>query len=230
MLFPASGSCLLNKQEVRDRAPRVLSDLFIVPEQFELPKLTGEAYVKIHRPFYPNFDESLLHEILSKFEVDATKKLPELSFGQRKKFMIAFSIASKASVLFLDEPTNGLDIPSKSQFRKVIASLDVDERCILISTHQVRDLGMMLDHVIVLKDGTIVFNQSVDQITRSFSFKKIAADSSDEYLYGEEALGGMHAILPATNNESSELDLELLFNGIIQKTEQFNSQLEGVTA
>lgn len=230
MLFPESGSCLFNGIEVRNRSPKVLSELFIVPEQFDLPKLTGEMYTKIHQPFYPKFDEPLLHNILSEFEVDSSKKLPELSFGQRKKFLIAFSIASNSSMLIFDEPTNGLDIPSKSQFRKVIASLDFEERCILISTHQVRDLGMMLDHIIVLKEGTIVFNQSVEQVTKNLSFKKIEAESSDQYIYGEQALGGFHAILPATNDVNSDLDMELLFNGIIQKTENINKQFEGVTA
>ncbi|MFA5669093.1 MAG: ABC transporter ATP-binding protein [Balneolaceae bacterium] len=230
MLFPESGSCQFNGEEVRNRTPKILRELFIVPEQFDLPKLSGEKYTKIHQPFYPKFVESVLHEILTIFEVDFSKKLSELSYGQRKKFLIAFSIASNARMLFFDEPTNGLDIPSKSQFRKVIASLDLEDRSILISTHQVRDLGMMLDHIIVIKEGTIVFNQSVEKVTQNLKFKKIEGEHSDEYIYGERTLGGVNAILPATNGDNSELDLdmELLFNGIIQKTDTINKQFGGV--
>lgn len=230
MLFPESGTCQYNGEEVRNRTPNILRELFIVPEQFDLPKLSGEKYTKIHQPFYPNFDESVLHEILTIFEVDFSKKLSELSYGQRKKFLIAFAIASNAGMLFFDEPTNGLDIPSKSQFRKVIASLDLENRCILISTHQVRDLGMMLDHIIVLKEGTIVFNRSVEQVTKNLQFKKIEAEHSVEYIYGEQTLGGVNAILPTTDDDNSELDMELLFNGIIQKTETINKHFEGVIA
>jgi ABC-2 type transport system ATP-binding protein len=203
-----------------------MSELFVVPEQFDLPKLTGQKYIDLHAMFYPRFDIQLLENILSEFEIDKSKKLPELSFGQRKKFLIAFGISTQSGLLLLDEPTNGLDIPSKSQFRKIVASLDIESRCIVISTHQVRDLGTMIDHVLVLKDEKIVFNQSLEEIEKNLSIKKIATDESQEYIYGEEAFGGIHAILSGSVNESEELDLEILFNGVIQKTDEINQQFE----
>lgn len=229
MLFPKSGLCLLDGEEMMNRNPRILSQLYIVPEQFDLPNLTGGRFIELHHPFYPKFDEELIRSILSEFEIDASKKLPELSFGQRKKFLIAFAIATNTKLLILDEPTNGLDIPSKSQFRRIVASLDIESRCILISTHQVRDLGSMIDHITVLKDGNIVFDHAVDQITSQLSMQKIDTNSSTEYIYGEETLGGIHAILPALKNEPThlDLDLELLFNGIIQKTDEINREFSG---
>jgi len=226
MLFPKNGTCLLNGYDVRERQPEVMRQLFIVPEQFELPALTGKHFVKLNKSFYPKFNEIQLHDILAVFEVDSGKKLSELSFGQRKKFMIAFSIATNTQLLIFDEPTNGLDIPSKSQFRKIIASLDADSRCIVISTHQVRDIGTMLDHMMVLKDGSIVFNQELARINEHLSFKKIKTDSTEDYIYGEEVLGGIEAIFPAGIDSDSDIDLELLFNGIIQKTTQINKAFE----
>jgi ABC-2 type transport system ATP-binding protein len=226
MLFPKSGKCLLNGESTKFRRPETMSELFVVPEQFDLPKLTGQKYIDLHAMFYPRFDIQLLENILSEFEIDKSKKLPELSFGQRKKFLIAFGISTQSGLLLLDEPTNGLDIPSKSQFRKIVASLDIESRCIVISTHQVRDLGTMIDHVLVLKDEKIVFNQSLEEIEKNLSIKKIATDESQEYIYGEEAFGGIHAILSGSVNESEELDLEILFNGVIQKTDEINQQFE----
>jgi|21_taG_2_1085346.scaffolds.fasta_scaffold00001_130 ABC-2 type transport system ATP-binding protein len=226
MLFPKSGKCLLNGESTKFRRPETMSELFVVPEQFDLPKLTGQKYIDLHAMFYPRFDIQLLENILSEFEIDKSKKLPELSFGQRKKFLIAFGISTQSGLLLLDEPTNGLDIPSKSQFRKIVASLDIESRCIVISTHQVRDLGSMIDHVLVLKDEKIVFNQSLEEIEKNLSIKKIATDESQEYIYGEEAFGGIHAILSGSVNESEELDLEILFNGVIQKTDEINQQFE----
>jgi ABC-2 type transport system ATP-binding protein len=140
--------------------------------------------------------------------------------------MIAFSIATNTQLLIFDEPTNGLDIPSKSQFRKTIASLDADSRSIVISTHQVRDIGTMLDHMMVLKDGSIVFNQELARINENLSFKKIKTDSTEDYIYGEEVLGGIDAIFPFAGNGESDIDLELLFNGIIQNTTQINQAFE----
>ena len=214
MLFPKSGKCLLNGESTKFRRPETMSELFVVPEQFDLPKLTGQKYIDLHAMFYPRFDIQLLENILSEFEIDKSKKLPELSFGQRKKFLIAFGISTQSGLLLLDEPTNGLDIPSKSQFRKIVASLDIESRCIVISTHQVRDLGSMIDHVLVLKDEKIVFNQSLEEIEKNLSIKKIATDESQEYIYGEEAFGGIHAILSGS------------VNGVIQKTDEINQQFE----
>ncbi|MDZ7807670.1 MAG: ABC transporter ATP-binding protein [Gracilimonas sp.] len=228
MIFPKSGACYLHAQDTKKRAVQTLREMYIVPEQFDLPKITGNKYVETHRPFYPRFDEDLMLTILKEFEVDLLQNLLQLSFGQRKKFLIAFAIATNTKLLIFDEPTNGLDIPSKSQFRRIIASLNLEEKCVLISTHQVRDLGSMIDHLIVLKNGSIVFDHSVQEIEKRLSFQKINSDSSTPYLYGEETLGEIHAILPPSDNRSLELDLELLFNGIISKTDEISEHFNGV--
>jgi|AntRauTorckE6833_2_1112554.scaffolds.fasta_scaffold00398_6 ABC-2 type transport system ATP-binding protein len=228
MLFPSSGSCLLDGEITMDRSPAVMSDMFIVPEQFDFPKVTGQKYIKLNGSFYPDFDHQQMEDIMSEFEVDNTKLLPELSYGQQKKFLVAFAIATQTGLLIFDEPTNGLDIPSKSQFRRIISSLDAESRCILISTHQVRDLGSMIDHIIVLKDGDAIFNQSLEDIADRLSIQKLDSDSKDFYIYGEEILGGTNAIVPSKGDSIGEFDLELLFNGIIQKTEEINQQFKGV--
>lgn len=225
MLFPKSGTCTLNGEETKKRSPKTMSRLYIVPEQFELPPITGIQFVELHKGFYPDFDEEQFDGILSIFEVNISEKLTELSFGQQKKFAIAFAIATQTGLLILDEPTNGLDIPSKSQFRKILASLDTENRCIIISTHQVRDLGTMIDHVSILKDGSIVFNHSVEEIRKRLAFQKLEDGSSQQYIYGEETLGGMNAIVAGSDKQSEELDLELLFNGIISETEKLNEAL-----
>ncbi|HET8865590.1 MAG TPA: ABC transporter ATP-binding protein [Gracilimonas sp.] len=229
MLFPKSGSCLMDGKKTMLRNPVVMSDIFIVAEQFDLPKLTGQKYIELHRLFYPGFDNQQMEDIMLEFDINKTKMLPELSFGQRKKFLVAFAIATQARLLIFDEPTNGLDIPSKSQFRRIISSLDAESRCILISTHQVRDLGSMIEHIIVLKDGSVIFNRSLEDIADRLSIQKLESDSSpDSYIYGEETLGGINAIVASQGDTIGEFDLELLFNGIIQKTEEMNQQFEGV--
>lgn len=228
MLFPGSGSCLVGGEESRHRTPNAMTSLFIVPEQFDLPKVTAAKYVELHRLFYPNFDDQQMEDIMKEFELDKSVILPEMSFGQRKKFLISFAIASQTKVLIFDEPTNGLDIPSKSQFRRIISSLDAESRCILISTHQVRDLGSMIEHIIVLKNGSVIFNWSLEDIADRLSIKKIESNSSESYIYGEETLGGINAVVPSKGDSIGEFDLELLFNGIIQKTEEINQQFAGV--
>lgn len=234
MLFPDSGTCTLNGVSARDRSPKMMSNLFLVPEQFTLPSMTGHEYVQLHAPFYPGFDMEMMESSIDTFNVDQSSALQELSYGQQKKFMIAFALATNTSVLLMDEPTNGLDIPSKSQFRKIVASLDYSDRCIVISTHQVRDLGAMIDQVSIIKHGDIIFNQSLNTVRETLRFTKISQDDDLTYLYGEETLGGMNAICGANQNQahsrdSGELDLELLFNGIITNTELFQDEFKKVS-
>ncbi|WP_340106146.1 ABC transporter ATP-binding protein [Rhodohalobacter sp. 8-1] len=232
MLFPAEGECTVNGVTARERSPQMLSDLFLIPEQFDLPSMTGTQYTEIHAPFYPTFDEALFESVIDEFKVDITSKLQELSYGQRKKFLIAFALATNTRVLLMDEPTNGLDIPAKSQFRRIVASLDYSNRCIVISTHQVRDLGAMIDQVSVIKNGEIVFNHGLDAIQKNLSFKKIPADSETDYIYGEEALGSVHAVFRAgavNEHASEELDMELLFNAIISQTNNIQEEFKTVS-
>ena len=227
MLFPKKGSCRVLGQNVKNRLPETMSEIYILPEQFDLPKMDADTYTDLHAPFYPRFDRSYLSEILNEFQVDRQKNLTELSYGQRKKFLIAFALSTNSKVVLMDEPTNGLDIPSKSQFRKIMAATDQSERCFLISTHQVRDLDSIIDHIIVLNNGKIIFHQSVMDISKTLGFEKISEDSHKVVIYSEDIFGGKAAIV--SKNESSketQIDLELLFNGIIQKQDLIDNQFK----
>ncbi len=225
MLFPAEGECKILNTPSRSRTPEILSDLFVLPEQFDLPSLSAANYTGIHAPFYPRFDRDYLFSTLHEMEVDSEKKLTDLSYGQRKKFLIAFALASNARLLLMDEPTNGLDIPSKSQFRKIMAAADHSGRCTVISTHQVRDLEAMIDNITVLNNGQIIFQQGVETISEKLNFEKIPEDDNRFVLYAEEIFGGKSAILPKKKEKNeTQIDLELLFNGIIQKPDLINHQ------
>ena len=141
LLHPQQGSVLYKGEEVRRRLPSTLSDMFIVPEEFELPSMTMKQYVKLNAPFYPNFSEEQLTQNLALFDFDENVRLGDLSMGQKKKVYMSFALAANTSLLVMDEPTNGLDIPSKSEFRRLIANNMTDEKTIIISTHQVRDIA-----------------------------------------------------------------------------------------
>lgn len=134
LLFPIEGTVTVNGRVAGNRDVEMMQNLFIIPEEFWLPSLTMEKYVAVQSVFYPQFNHEILKQILQEFEIHGDQKLDTLSYGQKKKFMIAFGIATQASLLLMDEPTNGLDIPSKSQFRKIMASFINEEHCVMIST------------------------------------------------------------------------------------------------
>ena len=162
-LFADSGRASVFGLNPIDRKPELLAQLFIVPEDFSLEDSSIGGHVKYTAPFYPLFNHALFAQLLDEFELSPEMNLNKVSYGQKKKFMIAFGIATEAKLLLMDEPTNGLDIPSKSQFRKIIASAFSDEKIILISTHQVRDLENLIDTVLILEKGKIMYNQPIHQ-------------------------------------------------------------------
>lgn len=140
LLRPKSGSVTFCGSEMSRRQPSALQEIFIVPEEFTLPAVTLAQYVKYNAQFYPRFSNEILNNCLRDFEMDGNLRLNELSMGQKKKAFMSFALATNTRLLLMDEPTNGFDIPSKSQMRKVIASNMSDEKTIVVSTHQVRDV------------------------------------------------------------------------------------------
>jgi len=223
MLFPAGGECMIMGKPVKDRNPKNLSELFIVPEQFDLPSVTPKTFTDLHAPFYPRFNWEQMGSLMHQFTVDSKNNLTEQSYGQRKKFLIAFAISTNTGILLMDEPTNGLDIPSKSQFRKVMVTTNREDRCTLISTHQVRDLEQLIDRVTILHQGKIIFDQSVESISDKLVIARISEGEPSEKIYGEETVGGqtiLRSRKPSDNE--SQPGLEFLFNASIQETELLN--------
>ncbi|PKP20596.1 MAG: ABC transporter ATP-binding protein [Bacteroidetes bacterium HGW-Bacteroidetes-19] len=224
LLFPEEGSVTVDGRISGRRDVEMMQKLFIIPEEFWLPSVTIEKYIEMQSVFYPTFNLETMKQILKEFEINENPKLDTMSYGQKKKFMIAFGIATNCSLILMDEPTNGLDIPSKSQFRKIMASFINEEHCVMISTHQVRDLSSIIDNVIVLDNGKIRFHESIETITNSFNFGIVSADHPSEIVYSEDIFGGKAAITK-NSGKDTEIDFELLFNGVIKNGEIINNAI-----
>jgi ABC-2 type transport system ATP-binding protein len=215
LAFPQKGQCLLDGINVSARPVTVLEDIFFIAEEIFLPSLTPVEFVKNTAGFYPKFDEDNFYHYLKLLEVDQHGNMSRQSYGQQKKALIAFGLATNTKLMIMDEPTNGLDIPSKVQFRKLIASVQTENRCIVISTHQVRDLESLIDTMLVLHNGEILVNKSLDEVGEKLSFGIYPNTTEISALYQEENIRGKNVIMPNTEKEFSKVDIELLFNGII---------------
>lgn len=215
LLFPQSGECSVLGYKPQRRDPNFLNEIFFITEDIFTNDLKISDFVRSNSPFYPKFELGDFLNYIKEFEIGYDEKLSSLSFGQKKKAIIAFGLATNCSILILDEPTNGLDIPSKSQFRKIVASVATDDRCIIISTHQVRDLDNLIDSVIVLDEGNIALNESVEVITDRLVFKTVLPELAQGAIYGEPSLKGFTGIFQNEKAEPSKLDMELLFNGVL---------------
>lgn len=207
----ASGECYRSI----DRRPELLEQLYMVPEDFEYPLTTLDKYVEMNAPFYPNFSREVLDQCLQEFELAGDAKLYVLSMGQKKKALISFALATRTRYLLMDEPTNGLDIPSKSQFRKVIAQNMTDDRTIIISTHQVHDVESLLDHILILSQQKLLLDASVGEIQEKYTFEYRTPDDMDDALYAEPSLQGNAVIAPRKEDSAeTQVNLELLFNAV----------------
>jgi ABC-2 type transport system ATP-binding protein len=186
-----------------------------------IPALTIRKYMHLFSPFYPAFNEEQFFNYLEQLDVKDQGKLNTLSFGQQKKFIIAFALACNTKILLLDEPTNGLDIPSKIRFRRLISSVFDSERMIFISTHQIRDLDNLIDRVVIVDNGSLLLNASITEIAQKLCFKKVSeiADKN-KVLYAEESLKGYSVVMENTLHEDSKIDLEQLFNSITENPEK----------
>ncbi len=227
LVFENEGRCRVHGHDSKDRVPAGLEDICFIPEEYYMPSVRIDRYVMLHAPFYKRFDHSKLSWLLKEFQLEPHHKLHQLSFGQRKKFLLAFGLATCARLLLMDEPTNGLDIPSKSQFRRVIAASVNEDQCVVISTHQVRDLQNLIDPIIIIDEGKIIFNQDIAQIASVLYFDTVLDIKENmQPLYHEEGIGGYAVITPNFQGKDSRMDIELLFNGVTSNTKNFDNEFK----
>jgi ABC-2 type transport system ATP-binding protein len=222
LLFPQKGSIETMEFEPRKRKPEMLRNIYFLPEELPVFPLSVRNFEKIYAPFYPDFNPSLFDNYLKEFEIPSKElKINKLSYGQKKKVMLAFGLATQTKILLMDEPTNGLDIPSKGQFRRIVASSLENDRCIIISTHQVRDLDSLIDSIIIMDEHEIVFNEPVENITGKLLFKVYDTDIKDaSVIYSEDTLRGVFQVRENRKQEDSKLDIELLFNAVCANKKQ----------
>ena len=216
LLTTKRGEISIDGYSPADRQPGFLSKIFYIPEDFEGPDVSIKNYAGGISAFYPNYDETMLNNLLNDFEIDINRKFTSLSLGQRKKAILCIALAMNTEYLLFDEPTNGLDIPSKLEFRKMVARAMDDNRTIIISTHQVKDVENLLDHIMILDKRAVLLDKSVADIQSEYSFE-VSANAPEDALFIESGLAGCSYIRKNITGEESRVNIELLFNYINSK-------------
>lgn len=217
LLRPQEGCVYCDSMQTCKRHPDMLQDIFLVTEDFEFPAIRLSEYVKLNKSFYPKFSDDVLRKSIAEFELPKDVHLGKLSMGQRKKAYIAFAMATNTKYLLMDEPTNGLDIPSKAQFRKIIAQHMNDERTVIISTHLVHDVEHILDHILILDQRSVLLNASIADIQNKYVFEYRSLADKDDVLYAEPAPQGSAVIaFRESNSPETKVNMELLFNAVTQ--------------
>src|SRR5687768_2319521 len=225
LLSPTEGSVRIMDHQPWKREASLLRDIYFLPEEFYHPSVSIRNYVKANSGFYPSFDHDMLKRLITDFELPENKRLNQLSYGQKKKFLISFALSTKCRLLVLDEPTNGLDIPSKAIFRRVMAGSLDENQLVIISTHQVRDVENLIDRVLMLEKGKFIMQKNLYEISSKLRFATTSSPEGENVLYHEMVPGGYKVITPQTDGSSS-VDIELLFNAISNGTEKMKEYVK----
>ena len=210
---PQTGVIETDGRHPFDRQPSLLAEQFYLPDEVSGLHIKAIDFGKEQGNLWPSFDLNKYLTILLEFEVDSLQRMDSMSTGQLKKTWIAFALACNARYYFMDEPTNGLDIPSKSQFRKAIMKYTCEDSAIVISTHQVRDLEEIIDPIIILDKEQVLMNASLETITQKLFFDYGSTIKADA-LYLEHTPSGAIQVYPNTTGEESKVNLEALFNAV----------------
>lgn len=210
LLDPNAGTIAVEGVDVAQRGTALYTSLMIVPEEFCLPQLTLDRFVKVTAPFYPNYDQARFDDCCLRFEVNRAERIDRMSMGQRKKAYLAFALACNTPVLLLDEPTNGLDIPARQALRQMLAEQVNDERTIVISTHAARDIENLVDRLVILEPHRMVLNESIATLSTLFGVGVVPA--SVKPLYSEPSVAGVRGVWIAEGDEESRMDMEMMFN------------------
>ncbi len=219
LVFPNSGQVTVLGKHPSRRSPQLLTETVLIGEEQFMPRMRVKKYLSIYAPFYPKFDQDLFQELLREFDLEDAQHFSEMSFGEKKKVNIAFALATQSKILLMDEPTNGLDIPSKKQFRQTMARIITDNRLVVISTHQVKDIEGLVDNIAIIDNGKMLLQESIANIMECLSFSVQRREpKSEEILYYEWIPGGYFCLKKNENdNYTQEVELEMLFNAITSK-------------
>ncbi len=224
LLFTQRGSIDTFGEDPGRRTAKMLAQIFFLPEQVILPSISAQRYLNFYSPFYPGFKHEDFAQYADALEIRSSGKLHQLSHGQQKKFLLAFGLASNCSINLLDEPTNGLDIPSKSVFRRLVAGAIDENKCFVISTHQIRDVENLIDNVIALENGRLVFEQTLAEITATLSMGQQRTPPDVDVIYStEDGLGSYSVVQTNTSGKLGLVDMELLFHAIIHEGERLRA-------
>ena len=224
LLTPKSGRVTIDGCNVRDRLPSTLGNLFVVPEEFELPHMSLKEYATLNGALYPRFSyDDMLHN-LEIFDINPEiKSLSSLSMGQKKKVLMSFAFATHTDLMLMDEPTNGLDIPGKSQFRRLVAREMSDNRTIVISTHQVRDIDRCIEHVVIIDNSKVLLDESVARITSKLQFvENGTATDAQRAIYSQPSVMGYSIVVPNNGGDETEVNLETLFNATLGNSDKIS--------
>lgn len=229
-LLARQGQAMVMGYDASKREAEFLQQVYILPEDIDLPDMKVGDYLSVFGAFYPTYDEGLAHKLVETFGISLEMKLKAMSLGQKKKAAIILALSLKTPLLLMDEPTNGLDIPSKSVFRRILAEHTTEEQTVIISTHQVRDLEQLIDHILLLEGSQIICNASISDLSDKLHFDLVAnVGDRSNLLYSEPSMVGEYGVFTRVDDTNEgDFSMELFFNAMVSASPVIRQHLQDI--
>jgi len=166
-LFPTAGSASVLGLDVADSAVEVRSRVAYVPSEYSLyPKLTGAENLTYLANLRGGVDEAYVNQLAERLEVDLTRKVGDLSTGNKQKVGLIQGFMSKNELVILDEPSTGLDPLMQQELQAMIREVRDDGRTVFLSSHSLAEVERVADRVGILRQGHLVIVERVDALKR----------------------------------------------------------------
>lgn len=164
LLVPTSGKVLINGMTPGIETKKIISYL---PERTYLnSNMKVSELIAFFKDFYDDFDETKAKKLLRQLNINANDKLKTMSKGMKEKVQLVLVMSRKAKLYVLDEPIGGVDPAARDYILKTIMNNFSDDSSIIISTHLISDVEKILDDVIFIKDGKVLFVKDADDLRR----------------------------------------------------------------
>ncbi len=175
------GEILIDNEKLSSKTYNKLA--FVPDIDSHFPQLTIKESFEFMKEFYVNWDDEKAYEMLKIFNLSDDRLISSLSKGNKARVKIILGFAQNAKYTLLDEPFSGIDIFKREEFIGVMAKYMNDEQSIVITTHEIAEIEMIVDDVIVIDNGKIAFEFNAEE-TRENEGKSII-DKMREVYRGE---------------------------------------------
>ncbi|WP_026672230.1 ABC transporter ATP-binding protein [Alkalihalobacterium bogoriense] len=163
LVKPTSGTVVVNESNVDRKISSQVAYLSELDEYYSF--YTVGQTIEFYASQFSDFNTKKAEEILSFMKLDKQAKLKHLSKGNRGRLKIVLTLAREVPVILLDEPLSGLDPMVRDSIVKgLISYINLEEQTVIITTHEIKEVELLLDEVIAIKNGAVIGQCNVEQL------------------------------------------------------------------
>lgn len=183
LLEPQTGTTTVFGLSPIENPRDVLSRIGYMGETDELPSwMYVKELINYRKAFFPKWDNTYSKEIIEAFEIELTKKIKDLSKGQRARVALMLALSHKPDLLVLDEPSDGLDpVLRRDILQAIIRNVVNEGRTVLFSSHLLDEVERISDSIAMIDKGEIIYESGIEELKEKFQRVELFFDTEQEY-------------------------------------------------